>query len=332
MMQTSVSPSAPLPWHTTAWQRLAQGHARGQIAHALLIHGEGGLHKVQLGREIAQGLLCERPLAARGCGQCRSCELYLAGNHPDWVEVHPVESAQIRIDQIRELSARLAMRPQIARCQVALLWPAEAMNVASANALLKTLEEPAGDTHLLLLAERIGRLPATIRSRCQRLPLVAHLDEATVAAVASMAGVDAARALAALRFSGGDPESALQALQPEQWNAIATLVQRLTELARGRGDASSFAAGYRNEGAALLQRWSRLIALAVQGEPLAAEPFDAYIALTSRMEMSTLLPLATQLERARGLAGSGVREDLLVYDLAARWIAAFNPGERGRRA
>ncbi len=124
----------------------------------------------------------------------------------------------------------------------------------------------------------------------------------------------------------------MQALHPDQWNAIATLVQRLTELARGGSDASSFVAAYRNDGGLLLQRWSRLIALAVRAEPLAAEPFDTYVALTSRLEMSTLLPLATQLERARGLAGSGVREDLLVYDLAARWIAAFNPGERGRRA
>ncbi|HWS28216.1 MAG TPA: hypothetical protein VN259_16775, partial [Xanthomonadales bacterium] len=79
-----------LPWHAAAWQRLAAGAERGQIAHALLIHGEGGLHKLLLGRQIGQGLLCERPVAARACGQCRGCLLYLSGNHPDWVEVHPV--------------------------------------------------------------------------------------------------------------------------------------------------------------------------------------------------------------------------------------------------
>ena len=104
------------------------------------------------------------------CGHCHSCLLYQAGNHPDWTEIQPVESAFIRIDQIRELSGRLSMRLQIAQRQVALLWPAEQMNAAS-SMLLKTLEEPAADTHLLLVSDRAGRLSATIP---QSLP--AHAD------------------------------------------------------------------------------------------------------------------------------------------------------------
>ncbi len=331
-MAISQTDSTCLPWHAAAWQRLAAGVERGQIAHALLIHGEGGLHKLQLGRQIAQGLLCESPRAAMACGRCRGCTLYLAGNHPDWVEVCPVDSAVIKIDQIRELSARLSMRPQIARRQVALLWPAEQMNSAAANALLKTLEEPAADTHLLLLAERIGRLPATIRSRCQRLPLVARDDTDSVDAVAAMAGADAQRSRVALALAGGDPEMAIAILQPGIFDDWSTLAQRLIELARGGLDPSAFATVAKGEGALLLQRWSRLIALAVRGERLGSGAFDAWIDLTSRMEMSTLLPLATQLERARGLAGTGVREDLLIHDLAARWSQAFNHGERKQRA
>lgn len=329
-MSSTLPQDTNLPWHAAAWQRLAAGAARGQFAHALLIHGEGGLHKLRLGREIGQGLLCEAPEGAHACGRCRGCLLYAAGNHPDWVEVHPVESAYIRIDQIRELSARLSMRPQIARRQVALLWPAEQMNIAAANALLKTLEEPAADTHLLLLADRIGRLPATIRSRCQRLPLAGGDDAATVAAVAALAGVDALRARVALALAGGDPEQAVDSLGAEAWKEFGALTRRLMELARGDLDPTAFATVGKGDGAALLQRWSRLIAIAVRGESLGCDPFDAWIDLTSRMEMSTLLPLATQLERARGLAGSGVREDLLIHDLASRWALAFNHRERRR--
>lgn len=328
---TAVPPQA-LPWHAAAWRRIAAGAERGQIAHALLIHGEGGLHKLQLGRQIGQGLLCESPRAAMPCGQCRGCLLYLAGNHPDWVEVHPVDSAVIKIDQIRELSSRLSMRPQIARRQVALVWPAEQMNLAAANALLKTLEEPSADTHLLLLADRIGRLPATIRSRCQRLPLFAVDDVATVDAVGRLAGVDPVRARVALALAGNDPELAVDNLRPETWSALATVTRRLIDLAGGGLDATAFSAVGKGEGAALLQRWSRLIALGVRGDRLGSEPFDAWIDLTSRVEMSTLLPLATQLERARGLAGSGVREDLLIYDLAVRWSQVFNHEGRRRGA
>jgi DNA polymerase-3 subunit delta' len=331
-MSNPTIPDPNFPWHAAAWQRLAAGAERGQIAHALLIHGEGGLHKLQLGRQIGQGLLCEAPRSARACGHCRGCLLYLAGNHPDWVEVHPVDSAVIKIDQIRELSSRLSMRPQIAQRQVALVWPAEQMNSAAANALLKTLEEPAADTHLLLLADRIGRLPATIRSRCQRLPLVAHDDAATVDAVAAIAAADAVRSRVALALAGGDPEMAIANLRPGIFGELSTLTQRLIDLARGALDPTAFAMVGKGEGALLLQRWSRLIALAVRGERLGSEPFDAWIDLTSRVEMSTLLPLATQLERARGLAGSGVREDLLIQDLAARWSQAFNHGERKHRA
>ncbi|GMU43610.1 MAG: DNA polymerase III subunit delta' [Xanthomonadales bacterium] len=325
-------PPTTFPWHATAWQRVSASLARDQLAHALLIHAEGGMHKLAFGRTLAHGLLCAAPLGGLPCGECRQCALLAVGNHPDYIEVQPVDSVQIRIDQIRELSERLAMRPQLAQRQAALLWPAEAMNAAAANALLKTLEEPAGDTHLLLLAERIGRLPATIRSRCQRLPLARAQGTQATAEVARLAAVDGPRAQAALAYAGGDPELALAVLAAEPWKSLLGLVQRLVDLARGQVDAPAFVAAFRGEGPQLLQRWSRLIALAVRAQAVPGGAFEDFLGLTSRLEMSTLLPLATQLERARALAGSGVREDLLIHDLAARWSAAFRTGQRGRVA
>ena len=94
-------------------------------------------------------------------------------------------SSNLTNDQIRALSERLSMRPQIGERQVALIFPAERMNSAAANALLKTLEEPTPDTHLLLVADRIGQLPATIRSRCQRLPVAPVSDDEGIAALAT---------------------------------------------------------------------------------------------------------------------------------------------------
>ena len=324
-----LDPRQRLPWHQQPWQRFADSLARGQVAHALLLHGEGGMHKLHFGRQLAQSLLCAQPVSGFACGSCRSCLLYQAGNHPDWTEVRPVDSAVIKIDQIRELSARLSMRPQIAQRQVALLWPAEQMNAASSNALLKTLEEPSADTHLLLLSDRMGRLSATIRSRCQRFPIPGNKDPDTVQVVAQMAGVSSDQALGALDLSGGDPEISLQWLAPDQWREILALSAQLVDLAHGRLDASTFSAGYRREGVTLLQRWSRLIALMLGAEAGSGGAFAALIELAAAVQYSTLLPLATQLERARGMIGSGVREDLMVYDLAVRWSQAFTT--RGRR-
>jgi DNA polymerase III subunit delta' len=328
----TLHPRLLLPWHELPRQRFADSLSRGQVAHALLLHGEGGSHKVHLARQFGQALLCQQPVSGVACGKCHSCLLCQAGNHPDWTEVQPVESAMIRVDQIRELSARLSMRPQIAQRQVALLWPSEQMNPASSNALLKTLEEPAADTHLLLVSDRAGRLSATIRSRCQRMPIIGSKTPETVSTVAQMAGVSAGQALAALELSGGDPELGLHWLAPEHWSAIVALSAQLVDLAHGRLDASSFAGGYRKESVALLQRWSRLIALMLGSDKVDAGAFKPLVALAGAVQYTTLLPLATQLERARGMIGSGVREDLMVYDLAVRWSEAFTTQGRRRES
>lgn len=312
--------STRLSWHEPCFARFAASHARDGVAHALLIHGEGGLFKLHLARQIGHALLCARPAAdGYACGSCKPCLLLRAGTHPDWIEVAPEDSAVIKIDQIRGLSERLSMRPQIGERQVALIFPAERMNVAAANALLKTLEEPTPDTHLLLVSDRIGKLSATIRSRCQRLPVApVHGGDAT-AEVAALAGVDVARAHAALELGHGDPEAALGLLEANAWKEWVELAERLARLAAGTLSPGAFAAFYPKDGIRLLQRWSALIAFGMRGNGVGTAALDALTNLTSRMEMSRLLPLATQLERARGLLGSGVREDLLVYDLSCRW-------------
>ncbi len=328
MSATPLELSTRLSWHAPCFARFASSHVRDGVAHALLIHGEGGLHKLHLARQVGHALLCARPAAdGHACGACKPCLLLRAGNHPDWIEVTPEDSAVIKIDQIRALSERLSKRPQIGDRQVALIFPAERMNVAAANALLKTLEEPVPDTHLLLVSDRIGKLSATIRSRCQRLPVVPVQSAEVTAEVAALAGVDQARAHAALELGHGDPEAAQALLEASTWKEWVELAERLARLAAGAVSPGAFAALYAKDGTRLLQRWSALIAFGMRGASVGTPPLDALTGLTSRMEMSRLIPLATQLERARGLLGSGVREDLLVYDLSCRW-AEFSMQER----
>jgi len=218
------------------------------------------------------------------------------------------------------------MRPQIAARQVAVLYPAERMNVAASNALLKTLEEPSGDTHLLLVADRVGRLSATVRSRCQRLPVAPVADDAGIAAFASFFGVERSRAASALAISHGDPEAAAQILSPGVWAEWTQLAERLVEIANGRLTPTRFFGLYAKDGGRMLGRWSGLIAVSMNADGLDVPGLDNLVRLTSRVEMSRLAPLAAQLERARGMLGSGVREDLLIYELSCRWAELHSTG------
>jgi DNA polymerase-3 subunit delta' len=159
------------PWLAGPWGRLRTYLESGRIPQALLIVGLDGIGKGLLAEGFARRLLC-RETSEAACGHCQSCVLLEAGTHPDYVRVGPAEPGKaITVDSIRGLIATLSLKPQYSGRRVVILAPAEQMNTAAANSLLKTLEEPDAHTTLLLLTEAPERLPATIRSRCQRLNL-----------------------------------------------------------------------------------------------------------------------------------------------------------------
>ncbi|HYQ92090.1 MAG TPA: DNA polymerase III subunit delta' [Candidatus Competibacteraceae bacterium] len=160
-----------LPWHTSQWRELLQRKAADRLPHALLCSGPAGLGKRQFAEYFAQFLFCTVPTPeVSACGICRSCRLFLAGNHPDYLRVEPAEEGKpIKVDQVRELVAFLGYTSQLGGYKIALLTPAERMNLNAANSLLKTLEEPPGNSLLVLLSTAVAQLPATIRSRCQQL-------------------------------------------------------------------------------------------------------------------------------------------------------------------
>jgi len=160
------------PWHQDAWERLRQRRDRDAMPHALLLAGPAGLGKRAFLERLQRGLLCGQPINGDACGQCRACNLLEAGTHPDRIDVRFELNTsgklrkEIIVNQIRDLSARLAMASQLGGWQVASIDPADSMNAAAANALLKTLEEPTPASVLVLVADAPWRLTATIRSRC----------------------------------------------------------------------------------------------------------------------------------------------------------------------
>lgn len=153
-----------------AWSRLAPTLARERLGHALLFVGPPGVGKRLLADALAGALLCDRPdTEGLPCGSCRGCLQLAAGSHPDYLELMPEEGGRdIRVAQSREFSRRLGLTAHYGR-RVGLIEPAEAFNASAANSLLKTLEEPPENTHILLISERPSAVLATIRSRCQRI-------------------------------------------------------------------------------------------------------------------------------------------------------------------
>lgn len=165
--------ATPLPWLNEIWSRLQASRAAGRVAHGLLIAGSRGVGKRHLAECLAHSFLCrKRGEHGFACLRCADCLLAIAGNHPDLIRVGPdseAKSGEIAIGTIRDFTGRESLTPSRADWKVALIDPADRLNPAAANALLKTLEEPAGRTILCLIGERIGQLPATVRSRCQQI-------------------------------------------------------------------------------------------------------------------------------------------------------------------
>ena len=159
------------PWQDSLWQTLA---GRTQHAHAYLLHGPMGIGKRALAERLMARLLCQRPVGLDACGECKSCHLLKAGSHPDNYILEPEEADKaIKVDQVRELVSFVVQTAQLGGRKVVLIEPVESMNINAANALLKSLEEPSGDTVLLLVSHQTSRLLPTIKSRCvqQACPL-----------------------------------------------------------------------------------------------------------------------------------------------------------------
>jgi len=166
------------PWLQQDHQALAQRAKNRQLHHALLLLARHGTGKTDFAQHMAQYLLCQNSSGPSACGQCKACLLFKAGSHPD---LHQIESEkQIGVDQIRQGLAKLSATSQLSGAKVLLIHAADTMTEASANALLKTLEEPTANTFLLLTAESTQGLLPTVLSRCEKVRLTGATKQQTL--------------------------------------------------------------------------------------------------------------------------------------------------------
>ena len=179
------------PWLQSSWSRLELYISQNRIPQALLLSGNNGFGKLQLASFFSQSILCSSPEQEIGfCGKCQSCKLFEAKTHPDFILIEPEEAGKaIGIDVIRQLTVKLALKPQFEAYRIVIINFADCLSNASANAFLKYLEEPTERTSLILITDKPLKLPATIRSRCQEVPVSAS-DEMLVKTWLKKQGVE----------------------------------------------------------------------------------------------------------------------------------------------
>lgn len=319
------------PWNRTLFQHL--GGDRARLPHALLLHGRVGVGKRDLALGLAAWLLCETPTEAGACGQCDACNWFAQGNHPDFRLLEPREEEadeagrvlkkagrQIQIEAVRAVIEFIGLSAHRGGWRCALIHPAEYMNAAAANALLKTLEEPPPRVLILLVAHQPGRLPATVRSRCRQV-VVPPPPTAQALVWLRETGVEAAEI--ALAEAGGAPLRALDFAEPQRRSRMQGFLDALARpealqvsvLAAANKDALADCWGW-------LARWLHdLLALRLAGSArYFAGRAEAQRRLATAAELSGLLTFQRELSEAARWLQHPLNAQLLLESWLVRYI------------
>ncbi len=223
------------PWNKESWTRIAGN--REKLHHGVLLTGQPGIGKPEFALALSELLLCQSAEMSppAPCRQCQSCRLFQSGSHPDFHSItteqdsasarYPLISQYsnryqdsverdrktrhgrvINIDQIRLLIERFSTFSHLSGTKVALIHPADRMNMNAANALLKLLEEPPEHSVLILATSEPGRLPATVRSRCMEQPLTRPDTKSSLKWLAQFATAESG--MMALHLANGGPVEA----------------------------------------------------------------------------------------------------------------------------
>lgn len=328
------------PWQQRAYAHASAALDTGRMGHALLICGPAQLGKRAVAERLAQRLLCDsRDEQGEPCNSCRSCKLYLSRSQKEPLELRPDKSlaqpfghpahpdavfvgyawkmtpsparqlTQIVVEQIRVLSERLSKTSHSGGSQVVIVEPADEMNESSANALLKTLEEPNPSRYLWLITEHPARLPATIRSRCQKLEFkLPPLAESLAWLRAQGHGEQVAGE--ALEAARGHPGLANAWLRDGGLLLRREVVGDLGRLAKGDGSAAEIAQGWAADAHASLRlRFA------------ADHAVDQASGLTDALRTRTLAAWFDAANRTRALLRTTVRADLAIAELLLAWRA-----------
>ena len=320
------------------WQRLAS--MRTRLPHAISLQGKQGIGKLALAEAFAAALLCESPAAnGHACGQCGSCGWLAQGNHPDFRCIEPEDATEsespdnsgdnkgrkkshITVDQIRALGEDIGLSAHRQGYRIVLLHPAETLNQAAANALLKMLEEPPPAVIFLLVSHQSQRLLPTIRSRCHKLTLALPPREVALQWLEAQGVKETAFHLAQ---AGGAPLEALAAsLDRQEAEQFIRMVSQSARIDPFEASARWGRAGYLSI-VILLQKWIYDLAAARLSGVVRYYPAQAKVLqnLSSKVNLPDLLEYQRTLAEARGQATHPLNAELQLEALLLRYSQLF---------
>jgi DNA polymerase-3 subunit delta' len=312
-----------LPWLAPNLAQLEAALRAGNLGHAWLISGPAGVGKVNLALALAHRLFDEAAeppgtLDANAALAAMAARHEPADRHPDLHWLYPEEDKEtISVDQVRDVIERFTLTAHGAGAKVVLIEPAEGLTTAAANALLKTLEEPTPRGYLLLTSHQPGRLPATVRSRCQHLTLRAPAP----ARVAEWLQAPAATVAAAQRSIGSSPLQLAAAMQGDTLSIFNKLDDDLIGVSEDKVEPHTVAQSWAKGDTELALSWlrrriheelrARLGAPASSTSvtvPVASALHNAWRALPAR----TLFEQYDRAEKLQNQLGSGLNIELVL--------------------
>lgn len=327
-----------LPWLRGPREQLLSLIDAHRLPHALMLNGVCGVGKSRLARDLARRLLCERAGGRdAACGECRGCRLVASGTHPDQRVLTPDEKKRkpvIPVADVRDIVTFLSLSSQYGGNRVAIIDPADALNISAANALLKTLEEPSEGCFLVLVTARPSRLPATVRSRCRRHTVPLPDREAALAWLRPRLSAPEA----ALEAGGGAPLEALALDADGGVEALSEMLGTLVALRDGRQGVTDAAEHWSAAGAEAATQclWRAVAALlrsALAGESAPSGIADqrAFASLAETLDCRWAVCYQDSVRDTLAALGQPLNEPLALEALFADWVSGPDTG-RGRAA
>lgn len=326
------------PWQSGIWERLQQESKR--LPHALLLYGRAGVGKYDFALNLSQALLCSQPRAEGfACETCSSCNWFKEGNHPDFNQLSPEQESdsdeetapakktkkktQISVSQIRELASFTGLSSHRSDgLRIVLIHPAEALNIASANALLKMLEEPSPGVVFILVSHQIQRLLPTILSRCHKIAMPIP-NEADALQWLSEQGVSNPKEQ--LDYLEGSPIKVME--QQNEFNQLKDVWRLLAqgEKLQPHVAAPALIANSAESGIIAVQKWLYDLAAMCLSQQIRYHTAlsKTFQGLADKVHLNRLIDLQKKADELRKLANHPLNHDLQMESLLLEYTKIF---------
>ncbi len=318
------------PWTHSQWHGLIQRASDDRLPHALIFSGLDGLGKYSTAKHFAHFLLCETPDNEQACNQCRSCIQFNAGTHPDYTSIEPEEPGkQIKVDQIRTLIDGFSLAQHYSKHRIAIISPADAMNLSSANSLLKSLEEPPAKTLIILVTSNLAVLPATIKSRCQHIHFTPPSHDMALSWLNSKHPELASHSNTLLAMANGAPLNAFSQANSEQVELRELIFTHFCAIGLGQQSPLSIENRQLKQGIATPIQWiyswvSDLIKMKLQQlqSIVNSDKADQLQILAKKVELDGLFAYLDQLIDALRLRHAPLNSQMVMDELMLEWQQA----------